>query len=192
MHEGKRRTHAVPIELPDGVPHWTDSKLIESVQRGRRDADVVHGDMSRITEVGLYGLTQYLPGIVALDLTRCAITDSGLNVIGQRCTMLRRLILNGCTGTMENGFATITKRCRQIRHLELNNCPGLTTVALGTIGRLRNLEYLSLNDSGTVDDIAMGQIIRSCPVRVVSIQNCPLVTDLTYAWRVCESRQCVH
>jgi len=76
---------------------------------------------------------QKLSKLQSIKLDGCLVTSSGLQAIGNCCSLLRELSLSKCSGVTDEGLTSIVKQQKGLRKLDITCCRNITYVSIAHI-----------------------------------------------------------
>lgn len=76
---------------------------------------------------------QKLSKLQSIKIDGCLVTSSGLQAIGNCCSLLRELSLSKCSGVTDEGLTSIVKQQKELRKLDITCCRNITYVSIAHI-----------------------------------------------------------
>ncbi|KAK0417453.1 hypothetical protein QR680_013018 [Steinernema hermaphroditum] len=134
-----------------------------------------------ITDGTVAKVAELCPLLEYLCLSTCTqISDAAVVALSHSCHLLRVLELSGCSLLTDTGFASLAKYCHDLESMDLEDCSLITDVTINNLHNgCPNLANLTLSHCELITDGGLEQLCsshRGC-LRVLELDNCPLVTD---------------
>ncbi len=133
-----------------------DEALLKIIQ-GCPSLRHISAPNTRLENPTLEAIGKYLPHISYLDLSSCNVDDAGLQILATHCTLLRTLILYGCSSITD-------KSCL---YLSQDIGKGLSS----------ELEILNMGDCGQITENGVEYLAQGCQkLRELVVDRCNRVT----------------
>ncbi|XP_071738037.1 F-box/LRR-repeat protein 12-like [Rutidosis leptorrhynchoides] len=144
-----------------GCKKMPDSDLIKLQKYGSTLQCLSLAFCRQVTDIGIgiISVASHCPLLSVICLSRCSITDSGVEVLAKSCKSLIELNLASCRDITDCGIQYISKNCRQLRALKITCCTKI--VGVGLRGCSSNLAILSaghcaLDSTGVIEILSGG------------------------------------
>ncbi|AES73923.2 F-box/LRR protein [Medicago truncatula] len=105
-----------------------------------------------------------LKGLTSLDLKRLKISDELLYSIAREGLLLKRLVLQICTGYSYAGIICLVSNCQRLKHLDLQDAGFLNDIHVVNLSLfLSNLVSINLSGCPKLTKSALLTLARYCP-----------------------------
>ena len=134
---------------------------------------------SWVTDNTLCSLGQHCSNLVEIYLNGCdQITNEGLAALAKGCGKITCIDLNGCVNITDVGVAQLADNCRDLADIYLTDCPKITDVAMKALAACVHLAYVDVAYCGDIGDAGIIPLTGSCPGLVeIDLENCRALTD---------------
>ncbi|PWA74605.1 leucine-rich repeat domain, L domain-like protein [Artemisia annua] len=102
--------------------HVSDLGLTPLLKYGSKLHSLYLDHCYRLTDVGFASVASGCKLLSVISLSRCTISDSGLEILTNSCISLREVNISGCTNITCAGILSLNRNCRQLRALNISGC----------------------------------------------------------------------
>ena len=130
-------------------------------------------------------------GLKKLKLSYCMlITDEGLLNLGERCTKIERIDLEGLVHLTDEGIRSLVTKCTSIQNISLGRCKRLTDKSLCNLADFLWIEELDISNSTKMTDEGVDVVcMEFTGLLKLNLSHCDKVTDRSI---VSLGRHCKH
>ncbi|XP_063053050.1 protein AMN1 homolog isoform X2 [Engraulis encrasicolus] len=154
----------------------TDSNISQVLHPGLKALDIRN---CRLTDTALQNIcSRHLSWICLSNSTE--ITSTGLQALASSCPHLRWVNLSGCTSVTDPGIQALAQSCAGLEVIALLRCTALTDGAFQALGaNCRMLHTVSFSETQITDTGVIGLATGVCASRLkeIHMSGCTNLTD---------------
>ncbi|KAJ1968884.1 hypothetical protein IWQ62_000972 [Dispira parvispora] len=124
-----------------------------------------HLDLIHCHNIRSFQVLASLIHLESLDLSHNGVKSEELNIIIQRCSNIKVLVLDLCYRLEDSVIETIAAHLPQLRHLSVNYCVNITNVSVLQLDRCPGLEFLALRSCHDVTEDVLEYIASATALK---------------------------
>ena len=163
---------------------------LENISKSCPEISIINlSSCKKITDEGIYFLSQYCYKISEIYLSNCKISDISLRLLSQNCFQISVLDLKSCDLITSDGLISISNHCSQIKKIILSKCSNINDLGIISISQNCPLIHTILLANCNLTDDSIVTLAENCSrISNINISKINQLTDLSI---IALSKNCI-